>query len=63
MVNTLLELAHVPPHRSWHAGRVTIRFAAECCHDGVTASLYTRPLSTQPQTYQVWLLVGRTHIH
>jgi len=43
VINTLLELAYLPPHTSLHAGKVTISCGNECTHDlaasGRTSSL------------------------
>jgi hypothetical protein len=51
VVNTLLELAYLPPHTSLHAGKVTISCSSECSHDlgltGRTSSLLL--LSAQQQ--------------
>jgi hypothetical protein len=50
-INTLLELAYLPPHTSLHAGKVGIAFTSECTHDlgltGRTSSLML--LSAQQQ--------------
>lgn len=32
VINTLLELAYLPPHTSLHAGKVTISCSSECSH-------------------------------
>lgn len=36
-VNTLLELAYLPPHKSLHAGKVHISISVECDHDRITS--------------------------
>lgn len=50
-LNTLLELAYLPPHTSLHVGKVAIAFTSECTHDlgltGRTSSLML--LSAQQQ--------------
>ena len=51
VINTLLELAYLPPHPNLHAGKVTISCSSECNHDmgftGRTSSLLL--LSAQQQ--------------
>lgn len=41
VVNTLLELAYLPPHRSLHAGKVHISVIVDCDHDKIASLLGT----------------------
>lgn len=41
VVNTLLELAYLPPHRSLHAGKVHISVTVDCDHDKIASLLGT----------------------
>ena len=54
VVTTLLELAFLPPHRSLHAGKVQIAFAAECSHERLPSLLVDRAELLR-NTYQVGL--------
>jgi hypothetical protein len=52
VVTTLLELAFLPPHRSLHAGKVQVTFAAECSHERLPSLLIGRAELLR-STYQV----------
>lgn len=53
VVNTLLELAHLPPHPSLHAGKTTISIASECDHDRITGLVGVSGLDSGRFRYQV----------